>query len=112
MDHRGQHEVQGITAQRKCLAVLHFHIILRSNAVEALHHSECLLISDDTNLGIILLNQCNTSTVVGFHVIHHEIVDGTVAQHLADILKILREEVNLHSIYQTHLLIINEVRVI
>ena len=41
-----------------------------------------------------------------------KIIDFAVANHLVDILEELGEEINLYSIYQRYLLIVNDIRVV
>jgi hypothetical protein len=50
--------------------------------------------------------------MVRFHVIDDQIIDRAVAYHLMDMLDELGEKVHFNGIYQTHLLIVNEIRVI
>jgi hypothetical protein len=47
--------------------------------------------------------------MVGFHVIHNDIIDLTVANHLTNIVEILRKEVGLNSIYECYLLVVDDV---
>ena len=50
--------------------------------------------------------------MVRFHVVDDKIIDFAVANHLVDILEELGEEINLYSIYQRYLLIVNDIRVV
>ena len=50
--------------------------------------------------------------MVRFHVVDDKIIDFSVANHLVDILEELGEEINLYSIYQRYLLIVNDIRVV
>ena len=47
--------------------------------------------------------------MVGFHVVDDEVVDGTITDDGPDVFQVLGEEVNLHRVYQTHLLIVYQV---
>ena len=98
-------------SQAKRVAILHFHLAARE-AIEALQQVERFLISHHLHLGIVLPHQRKRATVVGLHVMGHDIVDRTVAYHLANILDELRKKVGLHRINQTHLLVYNEIRVV
>ncbi len=50
--------------------------------------------------------------MVGFHVVDDEVVDLAVADDLVDVLDELGEEVNLHCVNETYLLVVDEVRVV
>ena len=50
--------------------------------------------------------------MVRFHVVYHQIVYFLVANHLADVLNVLGEKVHFHSINETHLIVIDKIRVI
>ena len=111
MYHRSQHEVQRVLAKLDGIAVFDFQRTF-TNAIETLHHLERFLVSDDLDFRIILLDQGNASAMVRLHVIDHQIVDRAVAYHLLNILQVGHEEIHLHRINQTHLLVINQIRVI
>ena len=125
VDHRSQHEVQDVVAQFERVAVLHLDGVgcqgggttlpttsIRTQAVEATHHAESLLVADDLHVGVVFLDERQRSTVVRFHVVHHEIVDGTVADHLLDILQEWDEEVYFHRVDEADLVGNDEVRVV
>lgn len=50
--------------------------------------------------------------MVRFHVVDDKIIDFSVANHLVNVLEELGEEINLYSIYQRYLLIVNDIRVV
>ena len=80
--------------------------------IETLHHLERFLVAYNLNLWIIFLNECEATTVVWLHVIHHEVVDLAISDYLLDIFQILYKEIYFDGINQTHFLIINEIRII
>ena len=112
MHHRREHEVQRVTAQRQRIAILHFDVERVFHTIEAAHHAERLLVADNLNIRIVFLHQSDGTAVVGFHVVDDQIVHLSVADNLADVLQVLREEVHFHGVYQRHLLIDNEITVV
>ena len=82
------------------------------DAVEALHHLERLFVAHNLDVGVVLLDQRDGTAVVGLHVVDDQIVDGAVADDLVNVLDELREEIDLHGVNETNLLIINEIRVV
>jgi hypothetical protein len=50
--------------------------------------------------------------MVGLHVIDDEVVDGTIADDLMDVLDELGEEVDLNSVDETYFLVVDKVGVV
>jgi hypothetical protein len=50
--------------------------------------------------------------VVGLHVVDNKVVNLAVANDLLDMFDVLGEEIDLYGIYQTHLLVVDEVGVV
>jgi hypothetical protein len=73
---------------------------------------ESLLVADNLDIRIVFLDKGDRTAMVRFHVIDDQIIDRAIAYHLMDMLDELGEKVNFNGIYQTHLLIVNEIRVI
>ena len=112
MHHRRHDETQRQRAQRQRVAVFHLHVVLAAFAVETLHHLERLLVADYLHLRVVLADEGDGSAVVGLHVVHYEVVHLAVTDDLADVFQVLREEVHLDGIYEAHLLVGYQIRVI
>ena len=113
VNHRCQDEVQGIVAQLQRVAVLHLDgIRLRAQSVEAAHHAERLLVADDFHLRVVFFDECQRPAVVGLHVVHHDIVDGTLTDHLLDVLQEGDEEVHLDGVHEAHLVADDEIGIV
>ena len=90
-----------------------FYLVLAArHAIEALKQVKRLLIAYHLHIGIILAHQCERTAMVGFHVVCYDIVDGSVANHFADILDKLRKEVGFHRVDEAYFFVNNEVRVV
>ena len=111
MNHRGEHKLQFATSKVEAVAILHLQGVLL-NTIESLHHSESLLVADNGNLGIILADELDGSTVVGLHMVDYQVVYLAVAKNLLDILDIRYKEIHLYGIDEADLLVVNEIRVI
>ena len=111
MHHGCHHEFQREGAQLQRVALFHLDVAL-FNAIESLHHAESLLVSDDFHVGIVFLQQGNRAAVVGLHVVHHEVVHGSLADDFADVFEILREEIHLHSVDEARFLVHQQVGVV
>ena len=111
MDHGGEDELELVGAEGEGVAVLHL-VKAGGQAVEAGHHVEGLLIADNLDIGIELAQQGQRAAVVGLHVVDDDVVDGTVADDLADVLEEGHEEVDLDSVDEADFLVVDEVGVI
>ena len=111
VDHRRHEELQRVLAEVEGVALLHIDGVI-ADLIEALQHVEGLLVADDLHVGIVFLQQRDTATVVGLHVVDHEVVDLAVTDHGMEMLEKLHEEVHLHRINETDFLIIDEIRVV
>ena len=112
VDHRREHKLQLVLAERQRVAVLHLMLAAASNAIEASHHAKRLLVADNGDVGIILAHESQRTAVVGLHVVNNDIVDGTIADHIADVLYKLCEEIDLYGVYKTHLLVHDKIGVV
>ena len=111
VNHRDENKAQLVVAQREGFAILHlYHVICY--AVEAFQHSQRLLVAHNLDVRVIFLDEGDRPAVVRFHVVDDKIIDFSVANHLVNVLEELGEEINLYSIYQRYLLIVNDIRVV
>ena len=111
MHHWGEHERELSLAQVYGVAVFHFHLMV-GHAIETFHHAERFLVADNLNVGIILLDECDGPAVVRLHVVDDQVVDGTVTDYFVNVLQKLGEEVHFHGVYQGHLVVDHEIRVV
>ena len=108
MHHGGEDEGELTSSEGEGVAILHFDFS-SADVVESAEHSEGLLVAHHLDVGIVFAYQCDRPTVVGFHVVDDEVVDGAVADDLVDILYELCEEVHLDGVDEAHFLIHDEV---
>ena len=87
------------------MAVVDGDVARRLRAEEALHHLVRLLVANEFYLGVILADEGDAAAMVGLHVVHHEVVDGAVAQNGADIVQKLAEIGHINGIDEGHLFV-------
>ena len=105
----GEHQL--VCAERERVAVRHFHyLVLRvAHVVVAAHHVEGLPVAHDLCVGVVLLDECERTAVVGLHVVDDDIVDGTVADDAAHVVYELREEVYFYGVDECYLLVVDDI---
>ena len=111
MHHGGEHKGELMLAQRECVAVFHLEQLV-VYAIEALHHAKGLLVANDGDVRIVLAYQFDGPAMIGLHVVHHQIVNGALAQDVLDILDVWNEEIYLYGVYEAHLFIGYQIRVV
>jgi len=109
--HRGEDKVERQPSKFDGIAVFHLFQPF-GEVVEAAEHVEGLFVSDDFDAGVELSQECQRTAVVRLHVVHHHVVDGPVAQYLADVLYEWHEEVDLHGVDECHLLAHHQVGIV
>ena len=72
--HRRHVERQFMVSQVKGVTLLH-HETLALNAIVAVNHTESLDVAHNRHFWIILLDEGNRTRMVGFHMVHYQVVD-------------------------------------
>ena len=111
VDHRDQVEREHLAAQieRRTLPDLDRP---RADAVVAADHLERLGVADDPQVGVAQPQGRDRRGVVGFHVVHHEVVDLPLADHFADVLEQAAAESLLHGVDEGDLLADDQIGVV
>ena len=111
VDHGGEVEGKVVLAESDGFGVFHLYTVI-GDTIEALEHTDGLLVAYHLHIGIILAQQGDRPAVVGFHVVDDEIIDGATADDFADIADISGKEIDLHGIDETHFVVVDEVRIV
>ena len=115
VDHRREHESQGVSAQRKALAVLHDDAALLGDglrAEELLHILEGLGVAHHLHLGVEGGEAGHIRAVVRLHVVDDEVGGLLPCQRLGDIRHPLVGSAGIHGVEDGGLLVPDDVRVV
>ena len=113
MHHGREHEGQRAAAQVEHVAFLDDHLAALDVDVEKVgDHAEGLRVAHYLGLGVFLRETCDTRRVVGFHVMHDEVVGRFARRGFVYVLQPLVHEMRVHRIRDGYLLAHDDVRVI
>ena len=115
VDHRCEHESQGVGAQRKALAVLHDDAALLGDglcAEELLHILEGLGVAHHLHLGVEGGETGHIRAVVRLHVVDNEVGGLLPCQCLGDVCQPLVGSAVVHGVEDGGLLVPDDVRVV
>ena len=71
-------------SQFKCISLFHF-ILATGDTVKPFQQVKRFPIAHHLHIGVVFLHKSERPTVVGFHMVGYDIIDGTVADYLANI---------------------------
>ena len=112
--HHGCHnEGEAVLTQLHHVALLDHHSPVGViHTSELLEHGEGLGVANELHLGITLSHLGHTTSVVGLHVMHHQVVGLTIAQHLVQVGQPLLGLAGVHSVQNGHLLVHDHIGVV
>ena len=111
VDHRNHVETQLVVSQLERIAFID-RPCLCTDAVEALHHVERLLIAYERYVRVKLTKQTDGTGVVRLHVVDDQIINGAFADNLPHLFYKQVEKVHINRVDQRDFLVSNQVRVI
>ena len=111
VDHRCQHEGQFDNSRFDGIAVFNlFEGCVET--VEALYHLAGLFVSNEGDVGVVFLDECQRPAVVRLHVVDDEVIDGSVADDCMNVLDELGEKTHIDGIDECNHFVHNEVGII
>ena len=78
----------------------------------AVQHTECLLVTDDLHIRILLAQQADTAGMVGFHMVHDQIIERTSVQRIRYFFQKDIRIANVYCIDQYSLFVYDQIRII
>ena len=100
MHHGSGHKGQRVLAEREGVALADNDAVVREiGTEEVLHHGKRLGRGHQLRVGVSLDEVDDIGRVVGLHVLNDEIIGGSVAQRVLNIIKPLVGEVGIHGVH-------------
>ena len=113
MHHRGTDKIQLMHAKRKLVAFGDNHAALRIIRPEkGFHHRKSFRRRDNSGFRICFQKYRDIRRVIGFHVLHNEIIRLAAAQSLAEIIQPLMRKIAIDRIHDRDFLIQNDIRIV
>ena len=112
VDHHCEHELQVVLSEGELVALLDLQLVLGDETIEVVQHVECLRVTDDGDLGVHLENLSDSRSVVGLHVVDHEVVQGPAGEGAAQFLPEHRGDGEVAGVQKGGLLVHDDVRVV
>ena len=113
MYHWSKYKGQKMSAQRKGSAIVNAKTLcFRGKVKELIHHHEGLLVCYDGGLRISLHEILDIRGMIRLHMLYHQIVRLSAAQHICHIVQPFMGKMDIHCIHHRDLLIQDDVGIV